>query len=117
MVVAAAVAPGIVIHESMTKFVVLSAICLATAVAIGYPFASVMYRRLYNSAKHYNDTAYRPEKASWDREADLPFGSSAILGSFVASAAVRRRGGGEDPWLCGPGFRRVCLCRGMVRLK
>jgi hypothetical protein len=28
-----------------------------------------------------------------------------------------RRGvaeGGEDPWLCGPGFRRVCLCRGMV---
>jgi pimeloyl-ACP methyl ester carboxylesterase len=24
----------------------------------------------------------------------------------------RRRGGGEDPWLCGPGFRRVCLYRG-----
>ena len=23
-----------------------------------------------------------------------------------------RRGGGEDPWLCGPGFRRVCFCRG-----
>jgi hypothetical protein len=22
--------------------------------------------------------------------------------------------GGEDPWLYGPGFRRVCLCRGMV---
>jgi hypothetical protein len=25
-----------------------------------------------------------------------------------------RRGGGEDPWLCGPGFRRVCLYRGSV---
>jgi hypothetical protein len=24
--------------------------------------------------------------------------------------------GGEDPWLCGPGFGRVCLCRGMVGL-
>ena len=23
----------------------------------------------------------------------------------------RRRGGGEDPWLCGPGFRRVCIDR------
>ena len=22
---------------------------------------------------------------------------------------ARRRGGGEDPWLCGPGFCRVCL--------
>ena len=85
MVVAAAVAPGIVIHESMTKFVVLSAICLATAVAIGYPFASVMYRRLYNSAKHYNDTAYRPEKASWDREAELRVRRLGGLGSFVAS--------------------------------
>jgi hypothetical protein len=21
--------------------------------------------------------------------------------------------GSEDPWLCGPGFRRVCLCRGV----
>ena len=35
----------------------------------------------------------------------------------MASVATgRRRGGGEDPWLCGPGFPRVCLCRGMVRL-
>ena len=25
----------------------------------------------------------------------------------------RRCGGGEDPWLCGPDFRRVCLCRGI----
>src|SRR6266511_72986 len=25
----------------------------------------------------------------------------------------RRRGGGEDPWLCGPGFGRVCPYRGM----
>ena len=43
------------------------------------------------------------------------FGSSAVVGSFVASggSTVRRRGGGEDPWLCGPGFRRVCLCRGI----
>ena len=24
-----------------------------------------------------------------------------------------RRGGGEDPWLCGPGFGRVCPCRGV----
>jgi hypothetical protein len=39
-----------------------------------------------------------------------PFGSSAVLGSFVASQ-VRRRGGGEDPWLCGPGFHRVCRYR------
>src|SRR5262249_33880548 len=23
------------------------------------------------------------------------------------------RGGGEDPWLCGPGFRRVCLFSGV----
>jgi hypothetical protein len=33
------------------------------------------------------------------------------LGSFVTSAD----GGAEeseDPWLCGPGFHRVCLCRG-----
>ena len=45
-----------------------------------------------------------------ERRATL-FGSSAVLGSFVASQ-VRRRGGGEDPWLCGSGFRRVCLCRG-----
>jgi hypothetical protein len=42
--------------------------------------------------------------------ADLPFGSSAIFGSFVA--AVEGRGGGEDPWLCDPGFRRVGSCRG-----
>jgi hypothetical protein len=34
-------------------------------------------------------------------------GGSAVLGSFEALG--RRRGGGEDPWLCGPGFRRVCL--------
>jgi hypothetical protein len=30
----------------------------------------------------------------------------------VWRGSVKRRGGGEDPWLCGPGFRRVCLCRG-----
>jgi hypothetical protein len=47
----------------------------------------------------------------------LPFGSSAVFGSFVASiVGGRRRGGGEDPWLCGPGFARVCLCRVMVGL-
>jgi len=40
-------------------------------------------------------------------------GSLAVVGSGVASQ-VWRRGGGEDPWLCGPGFRRVCLYRGMV---
>ena len=27
---------------------------------------------------------------------------------------MRRRRGGEDPWLCGPGFRRVCVGRGTV---
>jgi hypothetical protein len=37
------------------------------------------------------------------------FGSSAIVGSCVASEW--RRGGSEDPWLCAPGFRRVCTCR------
>ena len=29
-------------------------------------------------------------------------------GSFVAR---ERRGGSEDPWLCAPSFRWVCLCR------
>ncbi len=45
------------------------------------------------------------------------FGSSAVMESFVASGGGNPCGvaeGGEDPWLCGPGFRRVCLCRGMV---
>ncbi len=28
------------------------------------------------------------------------------LGSFVAQERVAEEG--EDPWLCGPGFRRVC---------
>jgi hypothetical protein len=33
----------------------------------------------------------------------------------VASGETqRRRGGGEDPWLYGPGFRRVCSCRWVV---
>ena len=40
-------------------------------------------------------------------------GRPAVFGSFVASTEGRR-GGGEDPWLCGPGFRRVCRYRGMV---
>jgi hypothetical protein len=35
-------------------------------------------------------------------------GSPAIVGSFVA---IGRRGGGEDPWLCVSGFRRICLYR------
>jgi hypothetical protein len=34
--------------------------------------------------------------------------------SWVLRALGERRGGDEDPWLCGPGFRRVCLYRGMV---
>jgi hypothetical protein len=38
-----------------------------------------------------------------------PFGSSAIVGPSWRQ--VWRRGGGEDPWLCDPGFGRVCLCR------
>jgi hypothetical protein len=40
------------------------------------------------------------------------FGSSAILGPSWRHKR-RRRGGGEDPWLCGPGFGRVGSCRGM----
>ena len=48
--------------------------------------------------------------------AERPFGSSAVLGFFVASQ-VRRRGGGEDPWLCDPGFRRVCLNHLVSRLQ
>jgi hypothetical protein len=39
------------------------------------------------------------------------FGSSAVVGPSWRRFG-RRRGGGEDPWLCGPGFRRVCLYRG-----
>jgi hypothetical protein len=31
--------------------------------------------------------------------------------SWRLALAASRRGGGEDPWLCGPGFRRVCLFR------
>jgi hypothetical protein len=48
--------------------------------------------------------------ANDERQATM-FGSLAVLGSFVASGGrtVRRRGGGEDPWPCGPGFRRVLL--------
>ena len=43
-------------------------------------------------------------------DAGPPFGSSAILGSFVAcEAGVAEES--EDPWLCVPGFGRVCLCR------
>jgi len=45
----------------------------------------------------------------------LPLGGSAVVGSFVASEGGVAEGG-EDPWLCGPGFPRVCLCRGMVPL-
>src|SRR5437867_9211092 len=37
-------------------------------------------------------------------------GSSAVVGPSRRQLR-RRRGGGEDPWLCAPGFRRVCLCR------
>jgi len=36
-----------------------------------------------------------------------PFGSSAVL---ISRGGPQR--GGEDPWLCGTGFRRLCLCRG-----
>jgi hypothetical protein len=32
------------------------------------------------------------------------------------AAQVWRRGGSEDPWLCGPGFRRVCLVEGLTAL-
>src|SRR5439155_16849759 len=37
-------------------------------------------------------------------------GSSAVVGPSWRRL-LRRRGGGEDPWLCAPGFRRVCPCR------
>ena len=29
-------------------------------------------------------------------------------GRGVLRGVEKRRGGGEDPWLCGPGFHRVC---------
>ena len=59
-------------------------------------------------------TLMSPPCAKDNANAELPdLGGSAVLGSFVASG-VRRRAGGEDPWLCGPGFRRVCLYRGVV---
>jgi hypothetical protein len=44
----------------------------------------------------------------------LTLGSSAVVRSFVVSGENRvasRKS--DDPWLCGPGFRRVCLCRGI----
>jgi hypothetical protein len=44
-----------------------------------------------------------------DADRSTPFGGSAVFGSFVADDPS---GGTEDPWLCGPGFRRLCLCRG-----
>src|SRR2546422_3709955 len=37
-------------------------------------------------------------------------GSSAVVGPSWRHLC-RRRGGGEDPWLCAPGFGRVCLSR------
>jgi hypothetical protein len=38
------------------------------------------------------------------------------LGSWLSFEPAWRRGGGaaeeaKDPWLCDPGFSRVCLCR------
>jgi hypothetical protein len=43
-------------------------------------------------------------------------GGSAVVGSFVASGGntCGVAEGSEDPLLCGPGFHRVCLCRGVV---
>jgi hypothetical protein len=39
------------------------------------------------------------------------WGGSAVVDSSGVSGWLggRRRGGGEDPWLCDPGFRRVCV--------
>src|SRR5215207_8373733 len=61
----------------------------------------------------------RSTSLSCSRHDYLP---TAIRAEATRSAARRswslrgvvggRRGGGEDPWLCGPGFRRVCLYRG-----
>src|ERR1044072_1974621 len=50
-------------------------------------------------------------RSTW-RRANPLVGSSAVVGPSCVVAGKRRRGGGEDPWLCGPGFRWVCLCRG-----
>jgi hypothetical protein len=40
-------------------------------------------------------------------------GGSAVVDSSGVSSWLdtRRRGGGEDPWLCDPGFHRVCFRR------
>ena len=35
--------------------------------------------------------------------------------SWGPSWRQARRGGGKDPWLCGTGFGRLCLCRGNVK--
>src|SRR5688500_4595232 len=45
------------------------------------------------------------------KNAELPVGSSAVFGPARRPDACRRFEGGEDPWLCGPGFSRVCLFR------
>ena len=50
---------------------------------------------------------------------EMRFGSSAVVGSFVASGGIPCgvAEGSEDPWLCGPGFHRVCRCRGATYLR
>jgi hypothetical protein len=53
------------------------------------------------------------ESGSEQTAAALAFRQLGGLG-VLRDVDRERRGGGEDPWLCGPGFRRVCLCRGMV---
>ncbi len=48
--------------------------------------------------------------ASKSRQA-TPFGSSAVVGSFVTCQESGVAEESEDPWPCGPGFGRVCLYR------
>jgi hypothetical protein len=45
--------------------------------------------------------------SSWSKY-KAPTYLSAARRSLNPSVAAQRRGGSEDPWLCGPGFGRVC---------
>jgi hypothetical protein len=52
----------------------------------------------------------RLREETWDRQR---LGSSAVVGSFGASSKCGVAEESEDPWLCDPGFCRVCPYRGM----
>src|SRR5438445_4125092 len=73
-----------------------------SATLISLPLRSIMGRPSFRTK------GFAPQKNE-DRPATR-CGSSAVVGPSWRHRR-RRRGGGEDPWLCAPGFRRVCLSR------